>query len=37
MFEISLTLLEQLCGLIIPLIVLYILFDLIGALLFDKR
>lgn len=37
MFEITLTLLEQLCGLIVPMIALYILFDFVGMLLFDKR
>ncbi len=37
MFEIALTFLEQLCGLIVPLIALYVLFDFVGMLLFDKR
>lgn len=37
MFETALILLEQLCGLIVPLIAIYVLFDLVGALLFDKR
>lgn len=37
MFEVSLKLLEQLCGLIVPMISFYILFDFVGMLLFDKR
>lgn len=37
MFEIALTLMNQLVDLIIPCIGLYILFDLIGALIFNKR
>lgn len=37
MFEVALTFLEQLCGLIIPMIALYVLFDFVGMLLFDKR
>lgn len=37
MFDVSMLFLEQLCGLIIPLIALYILFDFVGMLLFEKR
>ena len=37
MFDITLTLLNQLVQLLPGLIALYILFDLIGALLFGKR
>ncbi len=37
MFEIVLTLLQQLVSLLPGLIALYILFDLIGALLFERR
>lgn len=37
MFEISLVFLNQLIGLIPNLLALYILFDLIGCLLFERR
>lgn len=37
MFEIALVFMKQLITLIVPLIVLYILFDFIGSLLFGKR
>lgn len=37
MFDIALTFLNQLVNLIPSLVALYILFDLIGALLFEKR
>lgn len=37
MFEVALTFLEQLCGLIVPLIGLYILFDFVGMLIFGKK
>lgn len=37
MFEVSLTFLNQLISLIPSLMALYILFDLIGSLLFGKR
>ncbi len=37
MFEVATTFLEQLITLLPGLISLYILFDLIGALLFGKR
>lgn len=37
MFEISLSFLSQLIDLIPSLIALYILFDFVGMLLFDKR
>lgn len=37
MFDIAMTFLNQLVQLIPGLIALYILFDLIGALLFEKR
>lgn len=37
MFDIAMLLLEKLCGLIVPMISLYILFDFVGMLLFNKR
>ncbi len=37
MFEIALQFLEQLITLIVPMISLYILFDFIGMLIFDRR
>lgn len=37
MFDISLSFLSQLIDLIPSLIALYILFDFVGMLLFDKR
>lgn len=37
MFEISMQFMEQLIDLIIPIISIYIVFDFIGGLLFDKR
>lgn len=37
MFEIATHFMVQLVGLIVPLIVLYFLFDMIGSLLFGKR
>lgn len=37
MFEVSLTFLNQLISLLPGMIALYILFDLIGTLLFGKR
>lgn len=37
MFDVAMLFLEQLCGLIVPLISLYILFDFIGMLIFSKR
>lgn len=37
MFDIAITLMVQLVDLIIPTIVLILLFDLMGSLLFNKR
>lgn len=37
MFDIAITLMVQLVDLIIPIIVLILLFDLMGSLLFNKR
>jgi|GEM_PF-2307174 len=37
MFDVMLGFMLQLVDLIVPLITLYILFDLIGSLLFNKR
>ncbi len=37
MFDVSLTLLSQLINLLPGLIGIYILFDLIGSLLFERR
>lgn len=37
MFEVATTFMVQLVDLIIPLIAIYILFDLMGSLLFNKR
>ena len=37
MFDVSMLFLEQLCGLIVPMIGLYVLFDFVGMLIFDKR
>ncbi len=37
MFEVALTFMKQLVDLIVPVITIYILFDLIGSLLFGKR
>ena len=37
MFDVSMLFLEQLCTLIVPMIAIYILFDFVGMLLFDKR
>lgn len=37
MFDISITLLDQLVKILPELIVLYILFDFVGSLLFGKR
>lgn len=37
MFDIALTFMSQLIDLIIPMIAIYILFDLTGSLLFGKK
>lgn len=37
MFEIAIQFMVQLVGLIVPVFAIYILFDLIGSLLFGKR
>lgn len=37
MFDIALTFLSRLIDLIVPLIGLYVIFDFIGALLFNSR
>lgn len=37
MFDVAMLLFENLCGLIVPAISLYVLFDFVGMLLFDKR
>lgn len=37
MFDIALVFMKQLVSLIVPLIVLYVLFDFVGSLLFGKR
>lgn len=37
MFEISLTFMSQLIDLIVPMIAIYVLFDLTGSILFGKK
>lgn len=37
MFEIAMEFMEQLVDIIIPIIAIYIVFDFVGSLLFNKR
>lgn len=37
MFEVAISFMVQLVSLIIPIIAIYIIFDLMGSLLFNKR
>lgn len=37
MFEIAMQFMEQLVDIIIPVIAIYIIFDFVGSLLFNKR
>lgn len=37
MFDIAMAFMEQLVDLIIPIISIYVLFDLVGSLLFNKK